>query len=195
MAIDVEDGTGKPSAQSLVSVTEAQAYATARGWSVGWSVVDNIEKALVRSGDYLIARRYRWRGTVVNPDQRMPFPRVGVVSRDGRVYSGAVVPTPIKEAQIELANLILSSGIDVFETLKNGGLLVSSKNVSASGISTSYMAPTSFFDRGAAETVFTAVEGKLWSFADGQEEVPLISSGGMDSVPTVFDVGVNDNVG
>lgn len=72
----VEDGTGLPDANSLVSVEYADAYFTLRD-NHSWEGVDAEKQAwLVQATDYVVAR-FRFVGKPLTSDQALPFPRTG----------------------------------------------------------------------------------------------------------------------
>jgi hypothetical protein len=105
MALEVEDGTGKSTAESYISVTDASTYFTARAVTT-WAALatDAIrEAALRRATDYMRqAYRSRWQGYKVNEDQALDWPRYGV-EVEGYAVDSDIVPTEIKNACAELA--------------------------------------------------------------------------------------------
>jgi len=121
MALIVEDGTGLPNAESYASVTEADAYFTARGQFDAWDAAEDKEVALRLAADHLTqAYRNRWAGSRATAVQAMDWPRVNV-KMDGPsgVRDYRVIPRELKSAQIELAlralagPLIADLGVEV----------------------------------------------------------------------------------
>lgn len=111
MALIVEDGTGLASANSFVSIAEADAYAAEQGLA-HWGG-NNRQTALIQASAQ-IGRTWVWPGYVRNPEQALAWPRVGphwstLITADGRVLTG--VPLPIRRATVELAALILSGAV------------------------------------------------------------------------------------
>lgn len=103
MAFDVEDGTGKATANSFATVVEAQEFADERGFTLPTDSGD-IEQLLVQAGDYLLGMETQFKGQRTNDGQRMPFPRVGVLLYQGvESIDNDEIPERLKEAQIRLA--------------------------------------------------------------------------------------------
>jgi hypothetical protein len=131
MALVVEDGTGLTNAQSLCSVATADSYWTTRGGTLGESwgaaVVVDKELALARASDYVRNQsRYRWRGSKKTYAQRMPWPRLGAVERDGPAIPETVVPWQVAEAVSYLAARSVG-GEDLSPDLARGGRIVSER--------------------------------------------------------------------
>ncbi|MGB1215644.1 MAG: DnaT-like ssDNA-binding protein [Pikeienuella sp.] len=101
MALVVEDGTGVSGANSLVSVADAQAYAAARGRSELTNAT-TAEQLLLQAMDYLIGLESRFKGTRVNYNQALPFPRHGLTI-DGEEWPSNTIPPLVVSTQIQLA--------------------------------------------------------------------------------------------
>ena len=105
MALEVEDGTGKSTAESYISVADASTYHTARG-NAAWAALatDALrEAALRRATDYMRqAYRSRWQGYKVNEDQALDWPRYDV-EVEGYAVDSDIVPTEVKNVCAELA--------------------------------------------------------------------------------------------
>jgi len=103
MAIVVEDGTGKATANAYASAAEADAYFTERG-VVSWTGASGVkEAALIRATDYIETRfAHKFKGEPEFPDapQALSFPRTGIDD-----YTG--VPVCLKKATYEYANRAL----------------------------------------------------------------------------------------
>ena len=96
MALIVEDGTGKPDAESLASVAFADAYHAGRG-NAAWAATDaEVKEQLLRKATDYIVSMYAgsWAGLELVAGQALPFPRSPW---------GLVVPVPIQQACAELA--------------------------------------------------------------------------------------------
>lgn len=76
MTITVEDGTGLTTADSFISVADADAYHTARG-NTAWTGTDTVKgQALVRATSYLeIKYGLRWAGYRKTSTQALSWPR------------------------------------------------------------------------------------------------------------------------
>jgi hypothetical protein len=84
-----EDGTGRADAESYCSVDDADTYHANRG-NTTWATLttDEKEQALRRATDYLLeVYRLRWKGTRINGEQSLDWPR-GFVERDDFEYQG-----------------------------------------------------------------------------------------------------------
>lgn len=109
MALELEDGTGKDDAQSYVSAAQATTYAAARGVTLaGGSPA--IEAMLMKAMDYLESFRARYQGSktwpapVVDPPhdaQALQWPRTGVVIDCDYDLPDNVIPTELKNAQMQ----------------------------------------------------------------------------------------------
>lgn len=103
MAITVEDGTGLPNADALISVAYADSYHTTRG-NTTWTGTDaDKEKAIVRATFYL-TDSFDWLGNKVNArSQALAFPRYGLTDEEGYAVASDAVPDEIQRACAELA--------------------------------------------------------------------------------------------
>jgi hypothetical protein len=120
MALIVEDGTGKPDAESYVSVTDADTFLSDRG-IVTWGAATTSakEQALRRATDFLTQLyRERWAGCRVLDTQALDWPRYLVPKRDSAsngladlpsYYPSDAVPTEVKRACAWLAYKALSA--------------------------------------------------------------------------------------
>lgn len=122
MALEVEDGTGKSTADSYISVADASTYHTARG-NTAWAALTTDalrEAALRKATDYMRqAYRSRWQGYKVNEDQALDWPRYDV-EVEGYAVDSDIVPTEIKNACAELA--LKASSADLNPDLTQGVL-------------------------------------------------------------------------
>jgi hypothetical protein len=106
MAIVVEDGTGVPTADSWVSIQQADTYATAMG-NTAWVDGDQElkEQALRRGARFIIAvyaLQFPGKRTY-SIDQSLPWPRSGVVDLEGNDMASDFIPPELQKAQIEAA--------------------------------------------------------------------------------------------
>ena len=108
----VEDGTGKPGAESYVTVNEADAYHAKMGNS-DWPQYDgqdedpdlakkqaSLRKSAVFLDSYVLPKV---NGVKKNPDQGLLFPRVGATDYSGAPIDADSVPESYKNAQCEAA--------------------------------------------------------------------------------------------
>ena len=128
MAFIVEDGTGKPDANSYVSLAEADDYFLTRG-NTEWTGTDaEKEGALVRATDYLDGRYgLRFIGEKASQRQALAWPR-----KDAEPYFQTEIPPKLRRACCELGLRALkgelvpdpqidASGFRVFATRKKVG--------------------------------------------------------------------------
>jgi len=110
MSLIVEDGSGLATAESYISVVDADAHHASRGTAeASWVGLDTDikEQCLRRATDYCI-QTYRgsWKGVAVKPDtQALDWPRYSVYPNESVLYalSSTAVPTEVKRACAELA--------------------------------------------------------------------------------------------
>lgn len=84
MALEIEDGTGNPIANSYATADEFVSFHIDRGNTVlAEADTDQIEAALVKAADYLQQKfRLLWNGSRTYADQRLDWPRRGVAVPD-----------------------------------------------------------------------------------------------------------------
>lgn len=108
MTLTKETGTADPASNSYVTVAEADDYFSRHPIAAVWATKapSDKETALITAGrtlDYGAA----WKGTMVNLDQGMLWPRAGVQA-EGRDYPSTSIPRQVQYAQFEVAALFLS---------------------------------------------------------------------------------------
>lgn len=105
MALDASVGTS--TANSYVTVLEADSYFVDRLHSDTWTGFTNKESALITSSQ-MLDWYFRWKGSKSTVNQSMGFPRIGVVLRDGTIVDNTIIPSEVKIATFELALSSLS---------------------------------------------------------------------------------------
>lgn len=109
MALVIEDGTGKPDANSYGSVAGARSYAGDRG--VTLSVDDAVVSGqLVNATDYLESFAYVGKPKTVT--QALSWPRSSVVYFDGSAFPDTSIPVKLVNAQYQ-AVIDQTSGIEL----------------------------------------------------------------------------------
>jgi hypothetical protein len=185
MAFVVEDGTGLSSATSLVSLAAAKAYWTDRGGQVDWDAENDIVKqtGLIRASDYVRNQhRYRWIGAKKTYAQTMPWPRTGVVERDGTAVPDNVVPWRVAEAVSYLAARALTE--DLSPDLSHGGG-VQSESVDALSVS--------YFPGFSVYAIIQAVDGMIAPLLRLPTD-PILPFSSSPEMPSEFVSGTFDNV-
>lgn len=74
MTLVVEDGTGKATGESYVSVADCNAYAAANGVSA-WIGSDSEKEAALRKATRYLDTAFRWRGVRSTTTQALEWPR------------------------------------------------------------------------------------------------------------------------
>ena len=117
--IIVEDGTGKPDAESYASVEYADEYHAKRN-NTAWALLTTAvkEASLIKATDYMMQQyRLRWAGSRTTAEQALDFPRAFVPRDDGQYasyenlninngnfyYANDVVLKEVQNACVELA--------------------------------------------------------------------------------------------
>jgi hypothetical protein len=103
VAFTVEDGTGVTDANSLCSVSFADAYFAERG-VVAWTGSSTVkEQALVKATDYIETRfAARFKGEVADAEQALSWPRINAGADD-------IVPIAVRKAASEYASRALTA--------------------------------------------------------------------------------------
>src|SRR4051794_29732341 len=108
MALIVEDGTGLATADSYLSLADANIYFTNHGSPVEWTgAADAAKESALRYAARWLDGKFTWIGLLVQGTQSLEWPRIqGLAYKDtidweGRVYDP--VPQKVKDAQCEVA--------------------------------------------------------------------------------------------
>jgi hypothetical protein len=103
MALDAT--VGGVSANSYITVADADAYFTGRGSPSAWTSLTTAQKegALIYATEWLDSN-YSWYSTICTTTQALGFPRNSGFDSEGRTIMGCgVIPTKIKNATCEMA--------------------------------------------------------------------------------------------
>lgn len=114
MALTVEDGTGLTTADSYVSVADADAYWSAYGDPSAWtSATTAAKETALRKATAYLDEWYglRWRGIRAEEYQRLDWPRIHGYDPDQRLIPWAEVPPAVKDATSYLALEALSTDL------------------------------------------------------------------------------------
>lgn len=99
MALIVEDGTGKPDAESYADAATFAEYAGLFGRTI--PVTEAEQEALLRRAA-LQMNTLGWKGSRAVAGQALAWPRAGVV-RDGEFIAATYIPREIEQGQMALA--------------------------------------------------------------------------------------------
>ena len=100
MAIDAT--VGGTTANSYVTLAEADAYFATRAHAESWEDAENQEQLLITASstiDWFIT----WKGLRATGTQSMDWPRSGVYDKVGELYPEDVIPIDVKIATFEMA--------------------------------------------------------------------------------------------
>jgi hypothetical protein len=110
MALVVDSTVGGASANSYVSVAEADAYHDSRVTYATWAAASADSKArAVVSATRMLDDYICWKGNKAALTQALRWPRYSMFDRDGDSIDSNVVPTDLKYATAELAAALLTS--------------------------------------------------------------------------------------
>ncbi len=95
---------------SYISLADATAYHDTRLHNAEWTAAtdENRQRALIWS-TRLLDQNFRWRGSRVDEDQPLQFPRYNVYDYDGFYVEEDEIPKKLRDATAELALLLLTS--------------------------------------------------------------------------------------
>lgn len=161
-----EDGTGISTANSFVSVADADSFFGSLG-NTAWSALSLSEKqAALLEATSFIQSKYTgtWIGSIFKTDQGLDWPRTGAYDKEGRELSG--VPKKLVEAVCRLA--LDASQSSLMEAQERGGRVVMEK---VGPITTEYAndAPS-----GTTYPYINVLLNGLTSYSSGS--VPLVRS-------------------
>lgn len=110
MTLTKETGTADPASNSYATVAEADDYFTRHTSGTTWGTksTEDKETLLIMAGRTLDYGA-QWKGVRVSLKQGMQWPRMGV-EIEGQCWPSDEVPKQVKEAQYELAALIMTGG-------------------------------------------------------------------------------------
>lgn len=130
MALDVETGTGSATAESYLSVADADIYHANYG-NTSWASADEADKEVaLRKATRFLDARYgqRWLGRRNSHDQALDWPRAYVHIEDEFWVDANSIPQKIKDATAVMAHLALTEDIypdlDVDEGSKESAKIV-----------------------------------------------------------------------
>lgn len=157
MTLIVEDGSGLSTAESYLSVSDADSYHTNFG-NVVWTGATALkEAALRRATQYLDGYyRYQYRGVRTKQAQTLEWPRYDVVDASGYWVPSNALPNALKQATAEAALRELASPGSLQPDLARGGA-IASEEVTAGPVSTK----TSYRGDAAARTIYSKLDELL----------------------------------
>jgi len=142
MALIVEDGTGKTTADSYLSLTDAATYHTAHSDPASWTAAADAikEKALRLATQYADARYDgRWRGYKNTSTQALAWPRSYAVDSEGYAILSTIVPKPLEDAIAELALRVVQGDTLLADIAKPAAISSQSRTIGPISTSVSYV--------------------------------------------------------
>jgi hypothetical protein len=138
----VEDGNGSSSANSYVTIADADTYNDNFVDNTTWdSATDANKEAALRKATHYLDMRFnrRWYGERSNELQALDFPRTGITDYDGYVIDSDEIPQALKDACVEMA-VKIAGGETVMADLSDPGTIKSeSKKVGPITIKKEYL--------------------------------------------------------
>lgn len=103
MTLDATVGT--TTANSYVTLVEAEAYFETRIHSSTWTAItsDSQKESLLISSTSMIDWYITWKGVKTSTTQSLQWPRTSVIRRDGTEVATNIIPNDVKTAVYELA--------------------------------------------------------------------------------------------
>lgn len=117
----IEDGTIVPSANSYLTVEEAEEMLNTIGETFADTPDEVIKTKLLKATRVLESYRSKYKGTKVDPTQSLQFPRYDVTI-DGFLIDADVIPYETKMAQAIIA-MLYNNGTDV-QTPSDGKTII-----------------------------------------------------------------------
>lgn len=113
MAITIipEDGTGLATANSYISLAEAESYFESHLYGTAWdSALDAIKDKALAQATRLLDASTNWIGNKKTREQRLQWPREEV-EHDGFFLESDIVPNEVKNATAEMASLFITNDL------------------------------------------------------------------------------------
>lgn len=108
MALIVEDGTGLATAESYISVADADTYiASYKGADTTWdAATDGAKEIAARQATKYLDGVYKWQGEIYAAAQALDWPRNYIYNDRGLMETG--IPTALEQATAEMMFLIIT---------------------------------------------------------------------------------------
>ena len=121
MAVTIDATAGGASANSYITLADAETYFESRYGSDNWdSQTDAVKNALLVNATRLLDQSFDWQGDVASSTQALRWPRDDAYDADGDEIDSDIVPDPIKNATCEMAlYVVTNSGSTVDNSIKS----------------------------------------------------------------------------
>lgn len=116
MSLIVEDGTGLSTAESYISVADADTYIAAyKGADATWdAATDATKEVAARQATQYLDGFYSWKGVTLTSTQALDWPRTGVYDERDVLIEG--IPTDLENATAEVMFMIVT-GVTIIENV------------------------------------------------------------------------------
>lgn len=151
IVIIVEDGSGISNANAYVSVSDARAYAEARGVTLP-TADDDVAIMLINATDYIESKACQFGGVPTFADQALSWPRTGF-EINGEPFPVDAIPKNLVKAQCQLV-IVLQEGFSLLPNVAPTDYVIEE---TVGPITTKYADPSIV----GTMTTFTAVDALL----------------------------------
>ncbi len=166
----VEDGSGLSTAESYISVADADTYHTERGNAL-WTGADAVKEALLRKATTYLDNTYRgrWKGFRRFQLQSLAWPRNEVIDEDGFPVDFESLPLQLVQATAEAALRELVDAGALEPDLERGGAIRSKREVIGP-----IEEETHYQTSASARTTFTIIDGLLRELTTSKNLVEIV---------------------
>lgn len=115
----------------------ASGDATVRALIMATRVLDSMvgsRRLVINGTDRYFVTSPQWTGAPATTTQRLAWPRIGMLDRNGNAIASNVIPRELKDAQAELAGQLLIADTTLDNSVSVGGI----RSVSAGSVSVSF---------------------------------------------------------
>jgi hypothetical protein len=101
---------GSASANSYITVADADTYHDAHSYATTWTAATTAQKTVsLIWATRLLDSHFEWVGTIAGDTQALRWPRAATYDRDSRLLANDAIPEAIEFATAELARHLLSA--------------------------------------------------------------------------------------
>lgn len=122
MSLYLDATVGSVSANSYLSLDDAQDYFDARLYSEAWTeAASGVQMQSLIMATRQLDEEFNWNGTKTDEDQSLEWPRSGAYDCSDKLITSTVIPTEIKNATAEQALHLLKSDPTTYPDLLTKG--------------------------------------------------------------------------
>jgi len=114
MRLIVETGEGLPEANSYIDITDIENYLPSSVYNNFKTLTadEQVDRMIIAS--FFIDYSFNWLGKIKTIEQGLSFPRTDIIFQ-GHELPNNIIPKQVKKASAMAVNLIMVSGINVFQ--------------------------------------------------------------------------------